>query len=281
MKFSFASLFTKLTLATSLASVLVGCDEPDYGTPTPVTESTVGQARVLVVNAAPGTQGVTTTFENLPFGTVTPYLSSPVGTYTTANAGLRLFVFSDPTNIPATPAAATAAGIAPLTAPRPLTLRTALLGNTNYTIFLVDPPTRAYAYPVTATSDPGGIRSVILTDNLTAPAAGNAKIRFVNLATSGTYGIFNGATSLFSAVPFRAVRAVNSGTVAPVTNYANFTEVAAGTYTLDVRSVATTPLAGTSQSIQFAAGKIYTLYVRGTAGSGAATALGISTVLHN
>jgi hypothetical protein len=280
MKFSFSSFLTKLTLTASVASVLVGCDEPDYGTPTPVTESTVGRAQVLVVNAAPGTQGVTTTFENLPFGTVTPYLASPVGTYTTANAGLRLFVFNDPTNIPATPSGVPT-GTAPITAPRPLTLRTALLGNTNYTIFLVDPPTRAYAYPVTATSDPGGIRSVILTDNLTAPSAGNAKIRFVNMATSGTYGIFNGATSLFSAVPFRAVRAVNSGTAAPVTNYANFTEVAAGTYNLDVRSVATTPLVGTARPVTLAAGKIYTLYTRGIPGTSGVTALGISTVEHN
>jgi len=125
-----------------------------------------------------------------------------------------------------------------------------------------------------------------LTDNLAAPAvATNAKVRFVNLATSGTYGIFSTATasSLFSAVPFRASRAsTNTSTATPpvTTNFANFTEVPAGPYALDVRSAATAPLAGTALGVTFVAGKIYTLYVRGVAGS-TTTPLGISVVTHN
>ncbi|MFD2786337.1 DUF4397 domain-containing protein [Hymenobacter rubripertinctus] len=283
MKFSFASLVTKLTLATSVAGALVGCDEPTYPTPSPVTVSTVGQAQVLVVNASPGSQGVTTTLENLPFGTVTPYLGSPVATYSPVNAGSRLFVFNDPANIPATPAAATAAGVAPLTAARPITARLPFQGGTNYTVFLTDAPTRAYVYPVTGTSDQGGIRTLSLFDNLSAPAvATNARVRFVNLASTGTYGIYNSLTQapLFSAVPLRAYRAVNATVGTTTTTFANFTEVPAATYTLDVRSVATTPIAGTQRGLTFAAGKSYTLYVRGIAGN-ATTPLGISVVQHN
>ena len=294
MKFSFVSLLTKLTLATSVAGALVGCDEPTYPTPTPVTESSVGQARVLVVNAAPGSQGVTTQLDNQPFGAVAPYLSNAAGTYTSVSAGLRLLLFNDPANIPATPPVVTPAPVPPLpvlTAPRTLVSRTAFLGGTNYTIFVTDLPTRAYAAPVTATSDRGGIRLVTLTDDLAAPAvATNAKVRFVNLAPtatggSTTYGIFNSSTqaSLFSAVPTRGYRlTTNTSTATPpvTTNFANFTEVAAGAYRLDVRSAATTPLAGTRQDITLVAGKIYTLYVRGIAGN-ANTPLGISLVTHN
>ncbi|HEX8348634.1 MAG TPA: hypothetical protein VF598_01610 [Hymenobacter sp.] len=283
MKFSFAPLFTKLTLATSIASALVGCDEPNYPTPTPATESSVGQARVLVVNAAPGSQGVTTLVDNTPFGAVAPYLGTAAATYTAIGAGQRLFLFNDPANIPATPSTAPV-GTAPITSPRTLVSRTAYLGGTNYTTFITNLPTRAYVYPVTATSNQGGIQSLTLTDNLAAPTvANNAKIRFVNLSPSGTYGIFNTltATSLFSAAPTRAFQAPSFGTGAATVNFASFTEVAAGTYNLDVRSNATSQIVGTQLvGTTFAAGKIYTLYVRGVANS-TATPLGISVVTHN
>ncbi|OGX86085.1 hypothetical protein BEN47_13335 [Hymenobacter lapidarius] len=281
MKFSFASLLTKLTLATSVAGALVGCDEPNYPTPTPVTESSVGQARVLVVNAAPGSQGVTTTVDGSPFGAVAPYLGTAAGTYTGVSAGQRLFLFNDPANVPSN------ATTSPAT-PRTLAARSLYLGGTNYTVFVTDVPTRPFTTPVTSTSDQGGIRTLTLTDNLAAPAvATNAKIRFVNLAPtatggSTTYGIFNSLTQapLFSAAPTRAFRGLSTGTGTTAVTFANFTEVAAGTYKLDVRSVAATPLVGTQQDITLVAGKIYTLYVRGIAGS-STTPLGISIVANN
>ena len=300
MKFSFVSLVTKLTLATSVAGALVGCDDPTYPTPASVTESSVGQARVLVVNAAPGSTSIGIMLDNLAFGSALPYLG--ISTATPFAAGQRLFIFNEPTNIPATPVVTPPAPPAPAPAPlpvvtvaRPLVSRTSFLGGTNYTVFLTDPPTRAYAAVITATSDQGGIRTVTLTDNLAAPAdAMNAKIRFVNLAPTATggntnYGIFNFLTRapLFSAVPTRGYRSTaNTTTTTPpvTTNFANFTEIAAGPYTLDVRSVAATPLVGTQLVVTLVAGKIYTLYTRGiavgTANNGP-TPLGISVVTHN
>ena len=292
MKFSFVSLITKFTLATSVAGALVGCDDPTYPTPTPVTESSVGRTQVLVVNAAPGSQGITTTFENQPFGVLTPYLGSPVSTYTSANAGLRLFVFDEPLNIPANPANFPTVGTPPVaappvnTSPIPLLSRASYAGGLNYTVFLTDPPRRAFIFPVTPTSDRGGIRTLTLLDNLAAPTvATNAKIRLVNLSPSGTYGIFNTTTvaagvSLFTAAPFRAYRGLTSGTGSALVTFADFTEVAAGSYTLDARSAATTALTGTRLPVTLAAGKIYTLYVRGIAGN-TTTPLGISVVTHN
>jgi hypothetical protein len=190
-------------------------------------------------------------------------------TYTDLPAGQRLLLFSPANNLNN----------------QQVALRSLFNTNSNTTIFLTDPPTRA-----ASGTDPGGVRTVVLADNLAAPAAGRARVRFVNLASTATggntsYGIFNftSQASLFSAVPFRAYRAITntSNATPPVTtNFANFTEVNAGTYTLDVRSAATTPLAGTRQDILLAAGKIYTLYVRGVANS-TTTPLGISVVTHN
>ena len=266
MKFLSSSLFAKLTLAASAAAVLVGCDDPDYPTPSPVTASTVSAARVLVVNASPGSQTSSITIDNVATGQSVGYLSATPA-YLTVPAGQRQIGIVSPNNVKYANGEVV-----------PGVVRQQFASGSSYTVFSTDAPTR------TGTgTDLGGIRAVALSDNLAAPAvATNAKIRFVNLATSGTYGIFNSITqaSLFTAAPTRASRAISTGSGTTAVNFANFTEVAAGTYTLDVRSVATTPIAGTAQPITFAAGKIYTLYVRGTAGS-TATPLGISVVQHN
>lgn len=260
MKFS--SFSTKLALAASVAAVMTGCDDPDYPTPTPSTQA--GQGRVIVVNAAPGAgdaqvSGIDNAAPSPAIAAI-PYLSA--SSYTNLNAGQRLLTFGTATNLNN----------------NQIFLRNGFTTNTNTTVFLTDPPTRA-----ASGSDQGGVRTLVLADNLAAPAtATNAKIRFVNLAPSGTYGIFNSLTnaSLFSAIPTRAFRAVSATASGVTTTFANFTEVPAGTYTLDVRSTASTPIVGTQQVVTLAAGKIYTLYTRGVAGN-TATPLGISTVLHN
>lgn len=271
MRIFHSSFFTKLTLAASATAVLVSCDDPEYPTPVPATTSTVSQSQARIVNAAPGATTTAALIDNVAFGSSLPYLGTIA---TPVSAGQRLFLFNEPTNIPtnATPPAA----------PRTVALRSAFLGGNNYTVFLTDQPNRAI--PANQTTDQGGIRTLVLTDNLAAPTgANNAKIRFVNLSQSGTYGIFNAAgASLFTAAPTRAYRGLTTGTGASLVTFSNFTEVAAGTYGLNVRSAATTPIAGTAQEFTFAAGKIYTLYVRGLAGSGSSTtALGISSVQHN
>lgn len=264
MKFSFVSLFTKLTLATSMAGALVGCDDPEYDTPKPETTTTLASARVLVVNASPDSQTGTVTVDNAPVNQTVSYLGSSA--YLQVPVGLRQVGVVVPNSVK------DASGNVV-----PGVVRQQFAAGSSYTVFSTDAPTRTGSG-----TDLGGVRAIVLSDNLAAPAANKAKIRFVNLASTGTYGIFNSVTqaSLFSAVPTRAYRLTNNGTTATSTNYATFTEVDAGTYTLDVRSAATTPLAGTAQAITFAAGKIYTLYVRGIAGSTTAP-LGISTVLHN
>ena len=274
MKFSFVSLVTKLTLATSVAGALVGCDDPTYPAPSPIETASTAQASYQIVNASPGgndaqllsidNSAPTSAFASIPYLGIATYASLP--------AGPRLLLFSVTGNLNS----------------QQVAVRPIFNTNTNTTVFLTDSPTRA-----ASGTDPGGVRTVVLADNLAAPTvATRAKIRFVNLSSSGTYGIFNAttvptATSLFSAVPTRRFRdiifttpAVAPSTTPTVTNFANFTEVPAGPYTLDVRSTATTPLAGTQRVITLIAGKIYTLYTRGVAGN-ANTPLDISVVTHN
>jgi hypothetical protein len=275
MRIFSSSYLPKLTLLGSLAAALVSCEEPELPEAKPVSTSTVGQARVLVINAAPGSTGTAVTLDNAAFGSALPYLGASATT--PISAGQRLFIYNEPTNIPSNAPAGSAT--------RPVVSRTAFLGGTNYTVFLTDPTNRAIPNP--PTTDQGGLRTLVLTDIITAPAvATNARVRFVNLSPSGTYGIYNtlGGAPLFSAAPTRAFRAVSSTTNNVTTTYSNFTEVAAGTYALDVRSSATAVIAGSQQSVAFAAGKSYTLYVRGVAGTvtaPSATPIGISVVQHN
>ena len=274
MKFSFVSLVTKLTLATSVAGALVGCDEPTYPAPSPIETASAAQALYQIVNAAPGgNDAQLLSIDNVaPTSAFAPIPYLETATYANLPAGQRLLLFSVTGNLNS----------------QRVAVRPTFSTNSNTTVFLTDSPTRA-----AAGTDPGGVRTVVLADNLTAPTvATRAKVRFVNLSSSGTYGIFNTTTvpagvSLFSAIPTRRFRditfttpAVPPSTTATITNFANFTEVPEGLYTLDARSAATTALTGTRLPVTLAAGKIYTLYVRGIAGN-TTTPLGISVVTHN
>ena len=211
MKFSFSSTFTKLTLAAATVASIASCDDPEYPTPTPATAPSTSQGRYLVVNAAPNSgNSQLVSIDNVNVTTppaAVPYLSTSAA-YTNISAGPRLLLFSAPTNLnnQLIPARATFGT------------------NTTSTVFLTDLPTRA-----ASGTDLGGIRSVVLSDNLAAPAAGKAKIRFVNLATSGTYGIFvtgiSPATPLFPVAPTRSSRGTTTTINGSTFNFANFIEV--------------------------------------------------------
>lgn len=270
MKFSFASLFTKLTLATSVAGALVGCDEPNYPEPKPVTSTTLGAARVLVVNASPGSQASSVVVDNVSTGQSVSYLGSVSTGYLQVPVGQRQVGVLSPNNVK------DASGNV-----LPGVVRQQFASGSSYTVFSTDAPTRTGSG-----TDLGGIRAIALSDNLTAPAARKAKIRFVNLATSGTYGIyiFGTPNPLFTSAPTRGSRLTSTGSGSSAVNFANFIEVDAPLpYVLDVRTGPTaTPVAGTTSTFTFEAGKIYTLYIRGVANStNSATALGISVVQHN
>jgi hypothetical protein len=120
------------------------------------------------------------------------------------------------------------------------------------------------------------ISAFLVEDNLALPAAGQAHIRFFHLspdAPAVTVGTLSGATF----TPVFANRSFETQATASANQ--NFTPVAAGTYTFDVRvndaSVLNLP------NIVLQAGKIYTVFAKGLVNGTGSQALGAQIVTHN
>lgn len=142
--------------------------------------------------------------------------------------------------------------------------------NTSYTTFLIDSVTR-----------PGGLRVLQFTDNLTAPPAGQAKVRFFHLSPNAPRVVVSNPNNS-NAIVFSARTYAQTG--APSSTYVN---LPAGTYDLDVRNDAVAgtitdkPVVLPLTGVTFDAGKIYTVYARGLVGGAADQELGASIILHN
>ena len=277
MKLSFKINFSAAVAALTVAA-MVSCKNTEYPTPVPATTPSTLTARVLFVNAAPST---TLNFfaSNVPAGTnvalgsSTAYNGVPVG----------------PLQVRAKAASGTIGGVlgtsdilfrAGATNQNNFTT----VAGTNYTFFVTDTLNRARATAIGAT-DLGGPRFLNVTDNLAAPAAGNAHVRFFHLSPNGPTVWINilkaGVTAPVLSVS-RAYRAVSSGTGAAMVTFANFTPVAAGAYNIEVRTgSATGPLALSVPNVTLTDGKIYTLFARGLVRGTGADALGAGIVLHN
>lgn len=131
----------------------------------------------------------------------------------------------------------------------------------NYTVFAVDSVSK--------------IKAALVEDNLTAPAAGKSHIRFfhfspnapaVDIAITGGPVVF-------------ANRTFNDQAANP--NLASFTPVDAGTYNLEVRLAGTNTVVLAIPGVPVAAGKIYTVYAKGTVGGTGAQALGAQLIANN
>jgi hypothetical protein len=114
------------------------------------------------------------------------------------------------------------------------------------------------AYSVFATGTVTSPSAIVVTDDLRAPAAGNAKIRFINLSPDNlNESVYVGQAKLDSNVAFKQATP--------------FREVTAGTYQIIVQDPANVPSSRTLSGQLLEAGKIYTLMTTGTiAGSGTA-----------
>lgn len=126
---------------------------------------------------------------------------------------------------------------------------------------------------------------ILFYDDLTPPAQGKAKIRFVNLAP-GTpavdFGI-TGQTALFTNTIYgRAGGSILSGTGYNAWSLGPFVTVDAGTVNFSVNQTsdhsAVNILNDKLNNVILAAGKIYTIYINGTPGS---AAVGATILAHN
>ena len=128
-------------------------------------------------------------------------------------------------------------------------------GNKNYSLFAIDSVSK--------------LSTILTVDDLTAPAAGKAHVRFIHLspdAPAVDIAVVGGPV-VFPNSSFKSVSA--------------FTPLGAGTYNLEVRVAGTTNVALTLPSITLESGKIYTVYAKGFLGGTGAQALDAGIIVNN
>jgi hypothetical protein len=214
----------------SLATIFASCDKK---TVEPVAKT----AKLMVVHASPDAPGVDLLIDNAKKNTAALAFPNNTG-YLDVTAGTR--------NIKVN---ATGTSSSVITADVPFA------ENKNYTIFAADIVSK--------------IAPVVLTDDLTAPAAGKAHVRFVHLspdAPAVDIALAGGAV-VFPNTAFKGSTA--------------FTPLAAGTYNLEVRPAGTTTAVLPLPNIVLEAGKIYTVFAKGLLTGSAAQALGATIIQNN
>ncbi|NOT32690.1 MAG: DUF4397 domain-containing protein [Candidatus Eisenbacteria bacterium] len=221
--------------AAALALFAVtGCSSDDDNPVSPGTPA--AQARVMAVHASPDAPAVDLLVDGTIAGTAlafpnsTPYLSVTSGT-----RNVKVNVTGTATTV--------------------INADLALSANTNYSVF--------------ATDSVASIGALVLTDDLTAPAAGKAHVRFVHLSPN--------APAVDVAVQGGAVLFANRS----FKEFAPFTPVDAGTYNLEVRLAGSSTVVLPLNGIVLQAGKIYTVFAKGFVGGAAAQALGAQIIVNN
>jgi hypothetical protein len=136
-----------------------------------------------------------------------------------------------------------------------------LAANTNYSVFAVDSVSK--------------IKAAVVTDNLAAPAAGKAHVRFFHFSANAPAVdiAVTGGPVLFSNRSFND-QAGN-------TSLANFTPVDAATYNLQVRLAGTSTVVLSVPNVALTAGKIYTVFAKGFVTGTGAQALGAQVIVNN
>lgn len=215
--------------------VLAGCGKDDDTTP-------AAQAKVMVVHASPNAPNVDVRINDNIALTNVAFLANSA--YTSVNSGA--------TNIKVSPTATTTYVI---------NANVSLEANKNYSVFAVDSVSK--------------IKAAVTVDDLTAPAAGKAHVRFLHLCAN--------APAVDIAVTGGAVLFPNRTFNDQSTNaaLANFTPLNAGTYNLEVRVAGTSVVALALPNITLTAGKIYTVYAKGFLGGTGAQAIGAQIITNN
>ena len=196
----------------------------------------VDSSKILVTHASPDAPGVDLLIDNvkknssaLAFPNNTGYLSVISGT-----RNIKVNVSGTSTSV--------------------INADLAFTKNQHYSIFAVDSVSK--------------ISAVVLTDDLTAPAAGKAHVRFVHLSPNAPAVdvALTGGGVVFGNKSFK--------------EYTAFTPLDAGTYNLEVRLAGTSTVALPLPGIVLTAGKIYTVFAKGFAGGMGAQALGAEIIVN-
>lgn len=264
-----------IILATSL---MLGCEDPQYPDPAPATGASTNTARVQFTHAAPGVGPLNFLANNNQIGSSQSYLGTTG--YTVLNVGSTQFR--------GRAASGTIGGTLEgsdvvFRAGATNSTNFSLVTGRNYTVIAGDLASRARPTQ-TGTTDPGGIRFIVVEDNLTAPTGTNAGVRFIHLSptapavwvTSASGTVFAGISNRTFAFTSAAGSRTLTGTAAA------FTSVPAGTVNLQVRTGSATGTAVLSLTgITLDAGRLYTIYARGLAAGTGNDALGATIIQHN
>lgn len=127
--------------------------------------------------------------------------------------------------------------------------------------------TKDVNYSVFAIDSVSKISAIVFVDDLSAPAAGKAHVRFLHLSPNAPavdVAVASSGAVVFGNVSFK------EGTA--------FTALDAGTYNLDVRVAGTSTVALVLPAITLQAGKIYTVFAKGFLGGTGVQALGAEII---
>ena len=201
-----------------------------------------GKAKIMVVHASPNAPNVDVRVNNTVALTNVPYPSN--SGYTDVNAGS--------TNIKVSPTGTTTYVI---------DATGNLEANRNYSVFAIDSVSK--------------IKPAITIDDLTAPAAGKAHVRFLHLSPNapGVDIAVTGGPVVFGNRTFN-----DQSTNAAL---ANFTPLDAGTYNLEVRAAGSNTVVLSLPNVVLTQGKIYTVFAKGFLGGAGAQALGAQVIVNN
>lgn len=229
-----------LALVAVFAAAFSSCSKDNEpGAPAPQT------AKVMVVHASPNAPAVdvrinnspTPNIANLAFPNNTAYADVPAG-----NINIKVSPTGTTTNV--------------------IDANVTTTANMNYSVIALDSVSK--------------IKASVVVDNLAAPAAGNAHVRFFHLSPNApAVSVTNvgGTTTYFGNRSFN-----DQNTNA---TFANFTPVPAGTLNLEVRTVSPNAVVLGPIPVTLQAGKIYTIFARGFVNGTGNQALGAQVITHN
>ena len=138
--------------------------------------------------------------------------------------------------------------------------QTAEIKSSTTAVILVSTPVNLteysnYSIYLCGLANSASLGSIVALDDLTAPSAGKAKLRFVNTVVGSPQVnlIANSSTTLFTGIAYKSVT--------------GFVEIMPGTYNLAAASTAVTSVSVATASQTFVSGKIYTIYFKGAIGA--------------
>jgi hypothetical protein len=222
-----------LAVALMLPLAAIGCDDDDDTNP--MTPQSTPQASVNVTHASPDAPAVDLLVDNTRVGSGLAFPNSTG--YLKVNAGTR--------NVKVN------------------------VANTSTTALEGDIPVEANKnYSVFAVNTVANIEPLVLEDDLTAPAAGKAHVRFIHLSPDAPAVDITTTTGaiVFGDYVFKEASA--------------FTPLDAGTYDLQVRLQGTSTVVLNLNGIVLQAGKIYTVFAKGLVAGAGAQALGAQIIVN-